>query len=111
MPIKATPEQQLRFLSRDVLPLLDAVCNGFTTDPGTSDLYDEQPIHVSITLGDYRRASRLRSELSKMERASPLAPLPRGIVHVAGNPQIPAEQRCVNCGTRLCDPNDPPEGS
>jgi hypothetical protein len=65
MTIKATPEQQLGFLSRDVLPLLDAVHAGYDYDPGSSDLDDEQPIHVRMTLGDYRRASRLRHELRK----------------------------------------------
>ena len=29
---------------------------GYKTDPGTSDLDDEQPIAVWMTLGDYRRA-------------------------------------------------------
>ena len=67
MPIKATPEQQLRFLSRDVLPLLQAICAGFTYDPGHSDLDNEQPIHVRMTLGDYRRASRLKYELERAE--------------------------------------------
>ena len=31
---------------------------GFDYNPGHSDLDDEQPIHVSITLGDYRKARR-----------------------------------------------------
>ena len=34
-------------------------------DPGTSDLDDEQTIHVWMTLGDYRRASRLKYELER----------------------------------------------
>lgn len=58
-------DQQLRFLSRDVLPVLVAVCNGYQCDPGTSDLDDEQPIAVWMTLGDYRRASRLKFEVAK----------------------------------------------
>ena len=62
----ATPEQQLRFMARDVLPVLRAVCDGMVYDPGHSDLDDEQPIHVSMTLGDYRRASRLKYELERM---------------------------------------------
>lgn len=61
--MKATPEQQLRFLARDVLPVLQAVANGMAYDPGHSDLDDEQPIHVRMTLGDYRRALRLKREL------------------------------------------------
>lgn len=62
----ATPEQQLGFLSRDVLPVLRAVCKGYTYDPGSSDLDDEQVVHVRMTLGDYRRASRLRFDLEKV---------------------------------------------
>lgn len=58
MAIKVTDAQQVRFLVRDVLPTLSAVCDGFTYDPGHSDLDDEQPIKVHMTLGDYRRASR-----------------------------------------------------
>jgi hypothetical protein len=46
--MRATPEQQLRFLARDVLPILKAVCAGFTPDPGTSDLDDEQHIWVGM---------------------------------------------------------------
>jgi hypothetical protein len=65
MTIKATPEQQLGFLVRDVLPAIEAICKGFTYDPGHSDLDDEQPINVSITLGDYRRALRLAYQLRK----------------------------------------------
>jgi hypothetical protein len=37
---------------------LKLVLAGFEEDPGTSDLDDEQPISVSITLGDYRRIRR-----------------------------------------------------
>ena len=63
MPIKVTAEQQLGFLVRDVTPLVRAVVQGMTYDPGHSDLDDEQPIHVSMTLGEYRRARRLLYEL------------------------------------------------
>lgn len=65
MSIRVTAEQQLGFLSRDVTPLVRAVVNGMVYDPGHSDLDDEQPIHVSMTLGDYRRARRLLYELEK----------------------------------------------
>lgn len=67
MSIKATPEEQLRFLAADVLPVLKAMCEGFTYDPGHSDLDNEQPIIVHMTLGDYRRAARLKAELERME--------------------------------------------
>jgi hypothetical protein len=32
---------------------------GFKDDPGTSDLDDEQVIHLRVTLGDWRRARYL----------------------------------------------------
>ncbi len=64
--MKATDKQQLGFLVRDVLPVLVAVAKGYSYDPGDSDLDNEQPIHVRMTLGDYRRASRLRYELERV---------------------------------------------
>jgi hypothetical protein len=66
MSIKATPQQQLWFLARDVLPVMGAVTKGYDYNPGCSDLDDEQPIWVRMTLGDYRRASRLKYELEKV---------------------------------------------
>ena len=36
--------------------LAKAVVDGFTYNPGHSDLDDEQSISVRMTLGDYRRA-------------------------------------------------------
>lgn len=63
--MRATDEQQLRFLTNDVLPVLEAIVEGFVYDPGHSDLDDEQPIHVRMTLGDYRRARRINAELRK----------------------------------------------
>jgi hypothetical protein len=63
--MKATPDQQLHFLIRDVLPVLRAVAAGYVYDPGSSDLDDEQTITCYMTLGDYRRASRLKWELEK----------------------------------------------
>jgi hypothetical protein len=64
--VRATPDQQLWFLIRDVLPVLVAVASGYDYDPGSSDLDDEQTIHVRMTLGDYRRASRLKSEMGRV---------------------------------------------
>jgi hypothetical protein len=61
--MRVTAKQQLGFLGRDVPPLLEAVCNGYNYDPGDSDLDDEQPIRVIMTLGEYRRSVRLRHEL------------------------------------------------
>lgn len=61
--MKATDKQQLGFLIRDVSPLVIAVTDGYSYDPGDSDLDDEQPIHFRMTLGDYRRASRLKYQL------------------------------------------------
>ena len=65
MSIRVTPEQQLGFLSRDITPLVRAVVKGMDYDPGHSDLDDEQPVHVCIPLGEYRRARRLLYELEK----------------------------------------------
>jgi len=67
MTINVSAEQQLHFLERDVLPLIEAVCSGYNYNPGSSDLDDEQPIYVSMTLGEYRRASRLLYELKKVD--------------------------------------------
>ncbi len=63
--MKATPEQQLGILIRNVIPLLDSLVSGYTYDPGSSDLDNEQPIHVLMTLGEYRQASNLLHELRK----------------------------------------------
>jgi len=43
----------------DISLLIQAVCLGYEYNPGSSDLDDEQPIHVSMTLGDYRKAKCL----------------------------------------------------
>jgi hypothetical protein len=61
-----TPEKQLRILARDVFPLLKSVVAAFTPDPGTSDLDDDQPLTITIPLGEYRRAARLKHELEKL---------------------------------------------
>ncbi len=45
--------------------VLKAVVAGMDEDPGHSDLDNEQPIHVSMTLGDYRRAQSLLYELER----------------------------------------------
>ena len=41
---------------RDAVTMAKAVVAGFDYDPGHSDLDNEQPITVRMTLGDYRRA-------------------------------------------------------
>lgn len=41
--------------------LLRAVIDGYPYNPGDSDLDNEQPIHVKMTLGDYRLARALRT--------------------------------------------------
>lgn len=64
--MKTTAEQQLAFLARDVHPLLSAITAGYAYDPGDSDLDDEQPIHVRLTLGEYRRMRRLAHELKDL---------------------------------------------
>jgi hypothetical protein len=35
------------------------IAYGKTVNPGTSDLDDEQPYHVTVMLGDCRRAARI----------------------------------------------------
>jgi hypothetical protein len=54
--------------------LLAEATAGFTPDPGTSDLYDEQPINVRATLGWHRRATRAlwdRDSYLQAEQAKP----------------------------------------
>lgn len=58
-----SPETQLRFLARDVLPVLEAVRDGYVYHPSFEVLRDEQPVAVWMSLGDYRRAVRLAGEL------------------------------------------------
>jgi hypothetical protein len=36
--------------------------DAFHYDPGHSDLDDEQPIHITVTLGDWRRLNYLLHE-------------------------------------------------
>jgi hypothetical protein len=43
----------------DMLGMLKLVKSGYDYNPGSSDLDDEQPISVSMTLGDYRKIVRL----------------------------------------------------
>ena len=40
--------------------ILKAVVDGYAYNPGDSDLDNEQPIMVRMTLGDYRRASQMQ---------------------------------------------------
>ena len=62
-----TTIDHLKIQGIDVLPLIKAVANGMEYDPGHSDLDDEQPVHVVIPLGEYRRAVRLLHELEKAQ--------------------------------------------
>jgi len=48
-----------------IFRILTVIEDGFTYDPGHSDLDDEQPITVSMTLGDYRTAKRLVEVVDK----------------------------------------------
>ncbi len=46
-------------MSKRIVQLLKALkpfLDGFEYDPGQSDLDNEQPIHIRVTLGDWRRA-------------------------------------------------------
>ncbi len=39
--------------------LLAAIADSYSDDPGTSDLYDEQPVTARLTLGQVRLARNL----------------------------------------------------
>lgn len=58
-----TKEAIQPFLTREVAPIIREVVQGYDYDPGDSDLDDEQPITVRMTLGEYRRARRVLFEL------------------------------------------------
>lgn len=60
-----TPEQYVEFLIKRITPSFKAIVGGYIYDPGDSDLDDQQPISVRMTLGDYRRATHLLHELSR----------------------------------------------
>jgi hypothetical protein len=42
-----------------VYKLMTRIADAYPDDPGTSDLYDEQPVTLSINLGDVRLAQQL----------------------------------------------------
>lgn len=65
MTIKFTADQQLGLLERHVVDHLQVIADGYDYDPGDSDLDDEQPIFVRMTLGDYRKMGSLLHELKK----------------------------------------------
>jgi hypothetical protein len=44
---------------RVLAKLLKDVAESYPDDPGTSDLYDEQPVTISLTLKEVRLARRL----------------------------------------------------
>jgi hypothetical protein len=56
----------LLVIARDAHKLMTEVKAGFEYDPGHSDLDNEQPIHVTITLGAYRK---LQWQIERIERA------------------------------------------
>ena len=58
----AEEEKRLRSISNNLFAVARAVAYGFTSDPGTSDLDDEQTIDVRMTLGEWRKARRLVTE-------------------------------------------------
>jgi hypothetical protein len=53
------------YVAHEARHIINAVCLGFNADPGHSDLDDSQPITIRLTLGDYRRALRIRAELNQ----------------------------------------------
>lgn len=49
-------ELRARIVPQAVRLILRAILDGYDYNPGSSDLDDEQPINVRMTLGEYRRA-------------------------------------------------------
>ena len=54
---------QIKSQRDSLIPLVKAICKGYDYDPGSSDLDDEQPITVRMSLGDYRLACRAKAIL------------------------------------------------
>ncbi len=50
---------------RAAASFLKIIVDGYDYNPGDSDLDDEQPIHVRMNLGDYRRAAALLHEVTQ----------------------------------------------
>ena len=57
--VTGVDRQELARYALDLEQAAGSVIAGFTYDPGTSDLDDEQPIVVRMTLGEYRRLRAL----------------------------------------------------
>lgn len=86
--------------------------DAFTYDPGHSDLDDEQPISISVTLGDWRKLDIALSERTEMLDAavSPSAQVPASLQLPSGATQAgqfdkqetprsnDEEDRCRECG-------------
>ena len=56
---RAVPRMTSIHDSKRLYLLLQKIGASYPNDPGTSDLYDEQPVSVSLNLGDVRLAWRL----------------------------------------------------
>ena len=56
-----TDAELIKRLAQTMQPFI----NGFTYDPGTSDLDNEQPITVRCELGDWRKARALLAGIAK----------------------------------------------
>ena len=56
--------QEYRDKRQRQIALVNRLLAGYTYDPGSSDLDDEQPITLRITLGDYRELRHLAADLS-----------------------------------------------
>jgi hypothetical protein len=50
---------------RAAASFLKIIVDGYDYNPGDSDLDNEQPIHVRMNLGDYRRAAALLHEVTQ----------------------------------------------
>jgi len=56
--VSSLSDRSLRTRGLVLNDLIHCIIAGFSYDPGSSDLDDEQPIWVRMHLGDYRRACR-----------------------------------------------------
>lgn len=54
----------------DLIKIAAKFRDGFTYDPGHSDLDNEQPIHVRVTLGDWRALSYVLGQLERETQSS-----------------------------------------
>ncbi len=84
--------------------LIAAVVAGMDYNPGHSDLDDAQPVHVRMTLGDYRLALRLREPRPSEYRVTFLAE--DGLRYTLGNQPVMDAAAAADMARR-CNEQDP----